>query len=107
MGPRYRGRDPEEAPRYHPRMILFLLSCGAGIPVDGYASTCTQDEECYAVPVGDVCSCSCEYSAVSDEGLEDWMLERDAYFSTDCEQGDACDCPEYEAACGEGVCELR
>jgi hypothetical protein len=46
-------------------------------------------------------------AAINEASLEAWSLERDAYFSTQCEQGDTCDCPEYEAACGSNGCELR
>jgi hypothetical protein len=89
-------------------MILIALACASpGIPADGYDLSCDEDIECHAVPVGDVCGCTCEYAAINEASLEAWSLERDAYFSTQCEQGDTCDCPEYEAACGSNGCELR
>ena len=89
-------------------MLLLLMACGGpGIPTEGYSTSCTTDEECHAVQVGDVCACGCEVIAIGEESLEDWMADRDFYYSTQCDQGDTCQCPEYTAVCGEVGCELR
>jgi hypothetical protein len=81
--------------------LLALAGCGSDIDANDYDRSCTLDEDCMVIFVGDTCGCSCDTSAIN-------VSDRDAYLD-DSDPGPTCDiqcgaCAAAEAVCAQGVC---
>lgn len=89
-------------------IVLFLLACSEPQPVDitEYDQTCTVDEDCTAVFVGDVCGCDCTRDGINVADAEAYNSVRDEIFLA-CDSDEVMECmacPEVQISCDAGTC---
>jgi hypothetical protein len=82
---------------------LFVLAAGCGTTLDAsnYATDCDADTQCTVVRVGDICSCSCDITAINDRDFDKYVsdLERIGACRDPCVSSD----PDASFTCGAGI----
>ena len=80
-----------------------MTACASTLEAEDYETSCTNDSECVAVLVGDMCDCSCNEGAINVVDLPSYNEDR-----ADIECGVDCGpCPELSAAvCLQRTCQL-
>ena len=82
-------------------LMGFSTACSTTIDADDYERSCQSDAECMIISVGDICSCSCEVSAINRVDEAAYREDRDVTCSTQCGP-----CPEAPpAVCAQGICQ--
>ncbi len=83
---------------------LLVVACGSTIDTSGYDTSCQVDEDCVAVQVGDICSCTCQLGAINQTEWGKYVAERERIGQC----RDACGvCPARAAYCNAGTCAMR
>ncbi len=80
--------------------LVFLCACGTTIHASDYANDCDADLQCTVIPVGDVCSCTCDLAAINDRDFDKYAndLQRIGACRQTCTTDDA-----GTYACGIGI----
>jgi hypothetical protein len=100
--------------------FLWLLACGEKVESATteettiadpslFAQSCNTDTDCLIVLAGDVCSCGCDYAAISSYEERPWIEYYGSIFSLCIPEQvpDCAACPPAEAYCENGTCEAR
>ena len=89
--------------------FLFFLACSeptTTLDIIEYDQTCTVDEDCTAVFVGDVCGCDCTRDGINVADAEAYNSVRDEIFLA-CDSDEVMECmtcPEVQPSCDAGTC---
>lgn len=89
-------------------VVLGLFSSGCStVEVSDYSQSCVTADDCIAESFGDVCSCGCDYQAISKSAFEQYQADRaDAYdYCVGLYSCDACQ-PPGPVACNAGKCAM-
>lgn len=87
---------------------VFLAACGGRneIRAMDYDQSCTKNEECQTVLVGNPCECSCDSAAIRKSEVDEYTRDIDD-IKADCaaDVAKCAACPELKgAACTDGKC---
>lgn len=80
--------------------FIFLLSFSCGndttLSANDYDRSCSNEDDCVAVLVGEMCKCYCEYGAIARSARNKYERDRD---SIDCHTG--CETTQYDCVACE------
>jgi len=88
--------------------LFGLAACDTTLDADDYGRSCSVANDCAAVVVGDVCSCSCNYAAISVSETTAYEVDReDALNHCSGDAPDCAPCPDVQVFCNANQrCEL-
>lgn len=88
-------------------MVLLSSACSdADLSQDDYNRACTQDQDCRAVLVGDMCACNCQYGAINASDYPAYQQDRNAI---NCGKSaeDCGACRTMQASCEDKLCTAK
>lgn len=87
--------------------LFFGLGCGDSsssttISVNHYDQSCSVDEDCVHIFVGDMCECVCHDGFINQQDLDQYNADRSAI---ECDGNVDCSpCPSRGVRCSAGKC---
>lgn len=109
------AKPPRMNSRYLPAWMvclpLLLAACGERreLSVEDYDQTCTKDDECVTVLVGEPCECSCDTAAINTGSLDEYTADA-TRIKSDCavKAAKCAECPDLSGAiCAAGKCAVE
>jgi hypothetical protein len=92
-------------------LLGLVTACGTTIHASDYATDCDADMGCSLARVGDICSCTCEFAAISSREYDRYLsdVQRIGACRDNCVSSDPDAAPftcggDLGAQCTGGVC---
>lgn len=90
---------------------ILLAGCGQRheLRVQDYDQSCSKDEDCKTVLVGDLCECSCDTAAINNGAVDDYTGDVTELKAECVEKAAKCaECPDLAGSiCVAGKCQVE